>query len=204
MNCNEEVVELMHQYLDGDLASNDEEKLRSHLNSCEDCQQHFRELKQTVALVTANIDLQPSKDFTMKVMNGLPKETKRTTVKRWVRVHPLLTAAAIFFIFMSSSLLTTWNQDHALTYPKGMNLVVENDTVIVPEGIIIHEDLEVKNGNVRVDGAVEGDVIIINGEHLTASAGSVTGEIKQVDEVFSWLWYKIKEMTAEVFDVFDE
>ncbi|SER32138.1 Transmembrane transcriptional regulator (anti-sigma factor RsiW) [Gracilibacillus ureilyticus] len=203
MKCNNEVIELMHQYLDGDITGNDEEALRSHLRSCEACQTHFRELKRTVALITTNVDLQPSADFTNKVMAQLPKEKKRSTVRRWVRIHPLVTAAAIFFILMSSSLLSFWNQDHQLSYPKGMNLVVENDTVIVPEGVTIENDLEIKNGNIKINGEVKGDVVIINGENLTASAGSVAGEIEQVDQMFGWLWYKLKNLTEEVFS-FDE
>ncbi|KAB8126625.1 anti-sigma factor [Gracilibacillus oryzae] len=199
MNCNREVTELMHQYLDGDITKDEEQTLRSHLRSCEACQIHFRELKRTVALVTTNVDLQPSADFTKNIMAKLPKEKRRSTVRRWVRIHPLVTAAAIFFLLMSGSLVSVWNQEDQLSYPKGMNLVVENDTVIVPEGVIITEDLEIKNGNIKIDGEVQGDVVIINGENLTASAGNVAGDIKQVDQMFGWLWYKIKGLTQEVF-----
>ncbi|MFC4402296.1 zf-HC2 domain-containing protein [Gracilibacillus xinjiangensis] len=199
MSCNGDVIGLMHSYLDGDITKDEEEALRSHLKSCEACQTHFRELKRTVALITTNVDLQPSADFTKNVMAQLPKEKKRSTVRRWVRIHPLVTAAAIFFILMSSSILATWNQDHQLSYPKGMNLVVENDTVIVPEGVIIEDDLEIKNGNIKIHGEVKGDVVIINGDYLTASAGNVAGEIKQVDQMFGWLWYKIKGLAQEVF-----
>lgn len=203
MSCNKEIIQLMHQYLDGDISEEKEQELRSHLRSCEACQEHFKELKRTVALITANVDIQPSFDFTNKVMAQLPKEKKRTSIQRWFRVHPLLTAAAIFFILMSSSIFTMWNQDHQLSYPKGMNLVVENDTVIVPEGVVIEDDLEVKNGNIKIEGKVIGDVIIINGDKLKASAGDVAGEIKEVDRVFGWLWYEIKEMAELVFNLPD-
>lgn len=201
MKCNKEIIELMHQYLDGDISSENERRLRSHLQSCEACQKHFQELKRTVALITANIELKPSSDFTSSVMAGLPKEKKRTTAKRWMTLHPMLTAAAIFFIFMVSGIFSAWNQDQQLSYPKGQNLIVENDTVIVPEDVVIEDNLEIKNANVKVEGKVLGDVILINGENLSASAGKVTGEIKEVDQVFNWMWYKLKGLVQSVFSL---
>ncbi|MFD2657823.1 anti-sigma factor family protein [Gracilibacillus thailandensis] len=201
MKCNKEIVELMHQYLDGDITRDAEQRLRSHLQSCEACQKHFQELKRTVALVTANIELKPSKDFTSNVMAGLPKEKKRMTAKRWMKLHPMLTAAAIFFILMFSGIFSAWNQDQQLSYPKGQNLIVENDTVIVPEDVVIEDDLEIKNASVKVEGEVQGDLILINGEKLSASAGKIAGEIKEVDQVFNWMWYKLKDLVESVFSL---
>jgi hypothetical protein len=37
-----------------------------------------------------------------------------------------------------------------------------------------------------------------------ASAGKVTGEIKQINEIFDWLWYHIKEKGEDVLYVFDD
>ncbi|SFL90193.1 Transmembrane transcriptional regulator (anti-sigma factor RsiW) [Gracilibacillus orientalis] len=202
MKCNKEIVELMHQYLDGAITETDEQRLRSHLQSCEACQTHFQELKRTVALVTANIELKPSKDFTSNVMAQLPKEKKRMSAKRWMKLHPMLTAAAIFFILMFSGTFSAWNQDqHQLSYPKGQNLIVENDTVIVPKDVVIEDDLEIKNANVKVEGKVLGDVVLINGKHLSASAGKIAGEIKEVDQIFNWMWYKLKDLTESVFSL---
>jgi len=132
-------------------------------------------------------------------MTQLPKEKKGITLKRWVKVHPIFTAAAIFFVLMFGGIFSAWNQDQQLTYPKGKNLVVENDTIIVPEGVTIEDDLEVKNGNIKVEGKVLGEVILINGDNLTASAGTVTGDIKEIDQVFSWMWYKLKTFIESVF-----
>lgn len=199
MKCDHKIVTLMHHYLDGDITKEDEQQLRSHLESCEACQQHFQELKRTVTLVTSNIEIKPRANFTSNVMAQLPKEKKGMTFKRWLKLHPIFTAAAIFFVLMIGGVFSAWNQDQQLTYPKGKNLVVENDTVIVPEGVTIEDDLEVKNANIRVEGEVLGKVILINGDNLTASAGTVTGDIKEIDQVFSWMWYKLKTFIESVF-----
>ncbi|ENH98068.1 hypothetical protein J416_02454 [Gracilibacillus halophilus YIM-C55.5] len=200
MNCNKEAIQLMHQYLDGDIKKEDEDRLRLHLQTCSDCQRHFHELKRTVALITSHTNLTTSSEFANNVMAQLPKEKKRMSAKRWMRMHPVFTAAAVFFVLMLGSMISAWGQEQELTYPKGKNLVIENDTVIVPEDVTIHDDLEIKNANLKVEGEVKGDVVLINGDHLSASVGKVSGEIKQVDQVFDWLWYKLKGFVQSVFD----
>lgn len=201
MKCDKQVINLMHEYLDGDISKENEKYLSSHLEKCEACQIHFRELKETVALITTNVDMKPSEDFTLKVMENLPVESKSKKITRWMKVHPIFTAAAIFFIFMFGGILSEWNQSEKLTYPKGMNLVVENDTVIVPEGVVIEDNITIKNGDLHVEGEVKGDVVVINGNHLTASTGNVAGEIQEIDRMFSWIWYQIKHLFERIFSL---
>ncbi|MDY0410248.1 anti-sigma factor family protein [Paracerasibacillus soli] len=51
LDCNKEIIQLMHIYLDGDISMDDEAKLRKHLEDCSDCQKYFHELKRTITLV---------------------------------------------------------------------------------------------------------------------------------------------------------
>lgn len=200
MSCNnKEIVDLMHNYLDGDLPDKEEQQLRSHLRSCQACQNHFHELKRTITILKGNSDLQAPSLFTENVMSKLPKEKKRVSYLRWFKAHPIFTAAAIFFIFMFGGIFTAWDQDSQLSYPKGKNLVVKEDTVIVPEGEIVEGDLLIKNGDLKIEGSVNGDVIIINGDHLMASAGNISGEIEQINQVFDWIWYHTKDIIKNVF-----
>ncbi|MDL4841254.1 anti-sigma factor family protein [Aquibacillus rhizosphaerae] len=199
MSCNKQFINLMHKYLDGELTRTDENLLRSHLHSCQSCQKHFHELKRTTTLLKSSSELQPSSNFTEKVMASLPKEKKRVGYMRWFKAHPVITAAAIFFIFMFSSVFSAWDQDSQLSVSKDKNLIIQEDTVIVPEGVTVDGDLVVKNGNLKIDGSVNGNVVIINGEHLMASAGEISGEIEQVNQVFEWMWYHIKDITKNLF-----
>ncbi|GAA0311299.1 anti-sigma factor RsiW [Gracilibacillus halotolerans] len=201
MKCDNKFIDLIHEYLDGDISKEDEKYLSSHLEKCEACQIHFRELKQTVALITTNVDMKPSENFTLNVMDNLPMERKGKKITRWMKVHPIFTAAAIFFILMLGGMISDWNQSEKLTYPKGMNLVVENDTVIVPEGVIIDEDITVKNGDLQIEGEVKGNVVVVNGNHLTASTGNVVGEIQEIDRMFSWMWYRLKQLFENIFSL---
>ncbi|KGX84171.1 zf-HC2 domain-containing protein [Pontibacillus litoralis] len=203
MKCSTEAIALMHKYLDDELTKEEEIILRNHLYECEDCQHHFHELKRTIAMVQSTNKVQVPTGFAQGVMEKLPEEKKTHSYKRWLKAHPITTAAAIFFIFMFGSVFSTWNQDQ-LSVSKQENLIIEDNTVIVPEGKTVEGDLIVRNGDLKVEGKVDGDVVVINGENLKASAGEVTGDLKQVNQLFDYLWYNIKETTSEIFSLDEE
>lgn len=204
MKCSEEIIELMHDYLDEEIDPSNEKILRNHLQSCKECEILFNEYKKTIAVVKGTSTMQPSSDFTAGVMARLPKEKKKVGVQRWLRNHPMLAAASLFLILMMGSLASTWNQGGELSVSKQENLVVQKDTVIVPEGEVVKGDVIVRNGNLKVEGEVQGDVTVINGEQYQASAGHVTGQIEEVNEVFDWIWYHMKKTAYEVVNIFDQ
>ncbi|WP_425445159.1 zf-HC2 domain-containing protein [Virgibacillus subterraneus] len=210
LNCNEEIIEFMHKYLDGDLTKQEETNLRRHLEECEACQKHFHELKRTITLIQSAEHISAPADFTTNVMKKLPTEKKHVRYKRWFRAHPIITSAAIFFIFMFSGIFSAWNQESELVVSKQENLIIQGDTVIVPEGVTVSGDLLVKNGNLRIDGTVDGNVTLINselvddsieGSGLMASAGEVNGELKEVDRIFEWIWFHLKDMVESIFSL---
>jgi anti-sigma factor RsiW len=114
-----------------------------------------------------------------------------------------LAAASLFIILMGGSIFSFWNNNQEFSFTKKPNLQVENHTVIVPKGETIKGDLIVKNGDLRIEGKVEGDVTVINGDQYMASAGNVTGDIKEINEMFDWLWYQIKNGGKEVISLFN-
>ncbi|MDQ0228707.1 anti-sigma-W factor RsiW [Metabacillus niabensis] len=202
MSCSSENVQLLHRYMDQELTSVEEEKLKEHLHTCKDCSQHFHELEKAVALVQSTSHIEAPMDFTQAVMNKLPKEKKRVSWNRWLKGHPLLAAASLFVLLMTGSLFSAWNEDKHFSVSKQSNLVVENSKVTVPEGEVVKGDVTVKNGTLLIEGKIEGDVTVINGEKYLASAGQVTGDIEEVDEMFEWLWYHIKSISKDVINVF--
>jgi anti-sigma factor RsiW len=140
--------------------------LKEHLTNCTFCQQHMHELSKVVAFVQSASHITAPNDFVGNVAARLPKEKSRAAVKRWFHSHPLLTAAALFMILMSASLFTSFNEDQQFSFTKQPNIVVEGNTVIVPEGETVKGNLVVKNGNLKIDGVVDGDVTIINGSNI--------------------------------------
>ncbi|PAE27782.1 anti-sigma factor [Paenibacillus sp. 7884-2] len=210
MKCNKESVELMHKYLDGDLCKEEEIQLRTHLETCEACQHHFHELKRTITLIKSAEHFAAPNDFTQKVMDRLPTEKKRVTYKRWFKTHPVLTAAAIFFVLMMTGMFASWSEDGQLVVSKQEELVIQGDTVIVPEGVTVPGDVLVKNGKLLIKGTIDGNVTLVNGklisddetlngDGLMASAGGVNGELETVDQIFEWMWYQLKSFFSGVF-----
>lgn len=202
MKCEPKYIEYMHDYLDEDLIAEHERELRDHLVQCSDCQQHFHELKKTIALVQSTSHIQAPSDFTAKVMQSLPQEKKIVQVKRWMRIHPLVTAAAVFVVLMFGGMYQMWNEDHELAVSKQPNIRIEDNTVIVPEGKVVEGDLLVRNGDIRIEGEVQGNVTVINGKQYLASAGNVTGEIKEIDQMFEWMWFHIKQGMKDTTEFF--
>lgn len=207
------MIQLMHKYLDGDLIKTEEVELQRHLEDCKACQQHFHELKRTITLIQSAEKFEAPSNFAAKVMQNLPTEKKRVRYLRWFKTHPMITAAAIFFILMFTGAMTSFEQDNQLVVSKQENLVIEGDTVIVPEGEIVEGDLLVKNGNLIIYGTVDGDVTLVNGKlieddpldnsGLMASVGEVNGEFETVDRVFEWIWYKVKSFAKTIFSFSD-
>lgn len=207
------MIRLMHKYLDGDLVKTEEVELQKHLENCEVCQEHFHELKRTITLIQSAERFEAPVNFTANVMQNLPTEKKRVRYLRWFKMHPMITAAAIFFLLMFTGAMTSFEQDNQLVVSKQDNLVIEGDTVIVPEGEVVKGDLLVKNGNLIIYGTVDGNVTLVNGKliednpldnsGLLASVGEVNGEFETVDKAFEWIWYKVKSFAKTVFSFGD-
>jgi len=205
LKCPEEVIQLIHGLLDDDISPESEKVLQEHLDTCKDCKVFFEQIKKTTAIFhcLGSSTIQAPKDFTAKVMASLPNEMKKNSFQRWLAFHPILTAASLFIILMTGSLISTWEKDQKFSVSKQSNLVVNNNLVTVPKGEIVKGDIIVKNGKLRIEGEVQGDVTVINGDQYVASAGKVTGDIEEVNKVFDWLWYHIKKTSNDMLSVFN-
>lgn len=201
--CPEHFVHLMHEYLDGEISREHELELKSHLQTCKECQAHMHELSDVVAFVKGAARVEEPTNFTNSVMARLPKEKSHAGVSRWFRHHPIITAAALFILFMSSALFSNFNEEQQFSFTKQENVVVEGETVIIPEGQVVKGDLVVRNGDVRIDGELDGNLTIINGSKYMASTAVITGKTEEIDKVFDWLWFKIKDSTKEVVSFFE-
>lgn len=199
--CPDIIYQYMHEYLDEDLPPEHEEILKNHLQSCSECRKHFYELKKTETFIKSMANVHAPSGFTDQVLANLPKESKKNRLKKWFGQHPFLTAASIFIILMLSSTFSSWNQDHNFSVTKKPNIVIENNTAIVPEGETIQGDIIVKNGDIRIEGKVEGNVTVINGNKYLASAGKVTGEIEEINQVFEWIWFQIKTSVNDLLQL---
>lgn len=202
--CPDRIVDYMHAYLDGDISLDEERELKSHLEQCGECRSVMSGLSEAVAFMKSASPVQAPEGFADRVMERLPKEKKQAGINRWLRSHPFLTAAAMFLLLMSASLFSGFGNDQQFSVTKQPNLVIEGETVIVPAGEEVKGDLVVKNGNLRIEGKVDGNVTVIHGSKYMASTAVVTGKTEEIDKIFDWLWYTIKEKFQETTDLFNK
>ena len=190
MDC-KQAVSWIHEYLDGQLNPSDQAILDQHLRQCERCREHFKELEIVEERVQM-LRMKAAPDLSDRIMASLPAQQKSRTVLNWLKRHPALTAAAIFFIVMFSSFATMWdtNEQLVISTSEFEKIKVEGNRVIVPAGETINGDLIVENGEIIVEGQLKGNLVVIDGSY-TASSANIGGRVTIINRMFDWIWYKI-------------
>jgi hypothetical protein len=186
-----QAVSWIHEYLDGQLNPSDQAILDQHLRQCERCREHFKELEIVEERVQM-LRMKAALDLSDRIMASLPAQQKSRTVLNWLKRHPALTAAAIFFIVMFSSFATMWdtNEQLVISTSEFEKIKVEGNRVIVPAGETINGDLIVENGEIIVEGQLKGNLVVIDGSY-TASSANIGGRVTIINRMFDWIWYKI-------------
>ncbi|CAG7657148.1 zf-HC2 domain-containing protein [Paenibacillus allorhizosphaerae] len=201
MDCNE-ALPLLHEYLDGSLQGRDSAALKQHLLGCAECRKRLQQFEKMEALISAKTPSEVPEGLTERIMQALPPVKRHNPFYRWVRKHPAVSVAAVFFLVMFSSFVSVWNDDQELLV-KGSDLesvVIKGNTVYVPAGATVSGDLTVENGITQVDGDIKGSLIVIDGSVNLASTAHISGQVKTIDEAFSWLWYKMNAWIVQLSD----
>ncbi|GAF65209.1 putative transcriptional regulator [Bacillus sp. TS-2] len=201
MKCEPKYNELIDKYFDGEATSQEKLELYKHIEDCQDCREHVNELRKAIAFIQSASHIEAPGDFTDKVMARLPERKMSSKWRGWLRKHPIVAAASVFFLLMSASVLSIWFDSQDDLYVSGPgNVIVDNEnrTVIVPEGEVIKGDLTVRNATFINEGEVLGNVLLVNSEPYYASAGRVSGEINEVNQALEWVWYHMKQFFTEV------
>ncbi|GEN35613.1 anti-sigma factor family protein [Aneurinibacillus danicus] len=198
MRCQDN-VRLMHRYLDEEANKEEEMQLRAHIATCQDCKRHFQELKKTIAFVQSLSHTKAPEGFTERVMAALPKEKRKISFFDRIKRHPLLVAASLFIVLMAGSMMSFWTegqQRFEFSAPQTQNVKVdeEHHMVIVPAGKTVQGDIVVRNGNIKVDGDVRGNVVAIDGEVYAASTAHISGEVQEIHQAVEWVWYNLKKV----------
>lgn len=199
--CTDRYAEYMHEYLDGDISREHEHELKKHLQECHKCKEHMHELNDTVAFIKSAAHVTAPIGLEQKIMNRLPKRKSMAGIQKWFRRHPFIVAAAVFMLFMSAGVFGTMPHEDQFSVTKQPNLIVDGQTVIVPKGEVVEGDIVVRNGDIVIEGQVEGNVTVINGKYM-ASTLVVTGQIEEIDQTFELIWYEIKSYGKWLLSLF--
>ncbi|WP_085520696.1 zf-HC2 domain-containing protein [Tuberibacillus sp. Marseille-P3662] len=204
MGCSKTYISLIQKMLDGDTSEEEKQDIHNHISYCEPCRRYYDEMslvdRQLHSLSHQTGD-KPSQNFTDQVMQQLPKEDHNKRFRQWLKRHPMVSAAAVFLVLMMGYIFSMWvdRPFNAYVQGEGQLQYASANTVIVPEGETIKGDLVVENGHVDVKGQVSGDVILIKNSTLKASAGSVAGDIEEVNQIMEWVWYNLKDAFKHLF-----
>lgn len=203
MDCKQASL-LMHNYLDDELPIEQARPLKQHLQECPSCQLKFKELERSEMMLFASFhqhSFVASDDLASKIMSKIPsqKRSKQEWLK-WFKRHPALTAIAMFLLVTFVGVFSLWDRDDQLIV-KGNNLdqlIIQGDTVIVPENIKVAGNLTIENGKAEIYGEVEGNLTIIDGSYFAASTAKISGHIQSIDQALDWIWYRITNTFSEV------
>lgn len=207
--------EKLQQYLEDGILPEESDELRQLLED-DALYEAYIQYERIDAELKALPRPKLSADFTARVMAALPDApgsapvvpirevaTPHTTKTRkphskqmvWLQKHPGLIAAVLFMSLMSSATLGLWSSStETMTYTKVPGIVVSENEVVVPKDVTIDRDITVQGGDLRIEGTVNGNATAVHGRAYLASAGEVSGEIEQIDQMFEWIWYSIKQL----------
>lgn len=191
-----EAVKLMHKVLDEEADEKEKHKLKIHLHKCQDCRQHFEQLKKTETIVQGASYGSAPGELKGNILNHLPRKNRFSSAKRWPQRHPILTAVVLFFILISGYLFALWETPQGVSVDGDGHLKQIDGVVVVPENEVIHGDLTVRNSDIEIKGKVNGDVTVINGQQHMAATGQVNGRVKEVDQMMEWVWYQMKHLVT--------
>ncbi|MFF2483876.1 zf-HC2 domain-containing protein [Paenibacillus sp. NPDC058071] len=196
----------IHDYLDGELPREEAEQLKAHLESCPACLDRYEQMEKTEALLFDTLEhrripgygLTEAAKLTERIMAQLPEEKlpqQRKGALRFLYRYPGLAVAAVFVLVMLGSAMSMWEKDTKLIV-SGEDLqqvVIEGNTVTIPEGVHFKGNLIVENGRAEVRGEVEGNVTVIDGSLNLASTGHIAGQSRTIDQALDWFWYKVTQ-----------
>ncbi|MHA6481035.1 zf-HC2 domain-containing protein [Paenibacillus sp. strain BS8-2] len=204
MECKVAIVKI-HDYLDGELPREEKGALHAHMSGCLDCRTRFEQLEKTDAAAflamegaapsVTGYDATASMALKNRIMTSLPKgkAKERNRFVRLIYRYPGLTAAALFLVVMFGSMFASWEQDAKLIVSGEdlQSVVINGNTVIVPEGVALTGNLTVENGTLEVQGSIDGDVTVIDGSMVLASTGHIAGHSRTIDQALDWFWYRV-------------
>ncbi|WEG12615.1 hypothetical protein PU629_21420 [Pullulanibacillus sp. KACC 23026] len=203
MACSEERLKTIHHIIDGEATEQEIHELKTHILSCASCREVYESLVELDQELNQFALPEVSIHFTDKVMNQLPKPVQRQrSFVNWLKRHPVVVSAACFLLLMLGYVFSL-GQDQAfqakVVKGNGQLAYSGHHTVVVPKDQVIKGDLVIKNGDVKIEGKVDGNVILVNSHSLMASAGEVTGHVERVNRAVGWVWYQIKAFFQTVF-----
>lgn len=159
MKC-KKIKEHLVSYLDKELEANIKDEVEKHLESCNECSAHFKEIKKSFEMVGDFGEIEPSADFDKKFfakLDALKEEKKEFDVHGLLekikdflfgyRRIPAYAVSAVVvlllaFVFMNKFVMEPREMEVANLYELLSNYEVINDIELI-ENLDVIENLEI-------------------------------------------------------------
>lgn len=204
MNC-AQANELIHDYLDGDLNSEQMRAMHDHVDRCKSCLSVFEQLQRTDLLAFGTLNFSASRcsfdaELQSRIMEQIPFKRRRL-LRRLGRTmrKPRAIASLTGLLILGVLTVTFIAEDFQRMSVSGEHLnsiIIENTHVIVPADVVVTGDLHVKHGEAYIYGTVTGDVIVWDGRIVQDSQANIGGQQQQLGWL-EYMWYKVTHTITE-------
>lgn len=196
MSCNS-MQHKLHEYLDGDLDREEEQHLKEHLSQCSACKEHLFQLEKSLFFIRSLPRERIPANFTQGVLARLPKRRSGRMWLERLKRRPFTVAVSLFLILMIAGSVLSWYEEGSKlrVLSSGTDqLRIERGAVYVPAGEVVEGDLVVEHGDLKVEGAVKGNVVVIDGKVLLSSTARISGNTEELHRFIDVLFYRLRSL----------
>lgn len=190
--------------MDGFISNEQLLALTEHRRACIRCAKVWEELNRTESILRfemleqENMDNDPEtifyqKRLTYQVIKSLPKLSWANMIKHWLLKYGIVVCGLLALgIFIGSTIVYAYenlssNERMQVEGTDLKGIQMGSNTITIGQENTVHGDILLRHGTLQLDGIVNGNITIFDGEIKIGKKGYVSGEVHVIDGLLDWL-----------------